>query len=91
VGAAGLVYSGSIVIGKDNKRAQYNEASDVLAYVAYPFAAYGLLVAGGIVVGHTAPLGLTLVAIGMLALLTLALRNSWAIAVEIVSTPPPDP
>jgi hypothetical protein len=91
VGAAGLVYSGSIVIGKDNKRAQYYEASDVLAYVAYPFAAYGLLVAGGIVVGHTAPLGLTLVAIGMLALLTLALRNSWAIAVEIVSTPPPDP
>jgi hypothetical protein len=30
--------------------------------------------------------GLVLVAVGMLSLLVLALRNSWAIAVEVVST-----
>jgi hypothetical protein len=31
--------------------------------------------------------GLTLVAAGMLSLLALAVRNSWAIAVDVVSTP----
>lgn len=43
----------------------------------------GLLAAGKTVASH----GLVLVAIGMLSLIVLAVRNSWAIAVDVVSTP----
>jgi len=32
--------------------------------------------------------GLTFMAVGMLSLLALGIRNSWAIAIEIVSTRP---
>jgi hypothetical protein len=34
--------------------------------------------------------GLTLVAVGMVALITLAVRNSWGIAVDVVSSPHKD-
>ena len=36
---------------------------------------------------HAPQRGLTLVAAGMLSLLALAIRNSWAIVVDIVSQP----
>jgi len=37
---------------------------------------------------HHPQRGLTFVAVGTLSLLTLAIRNSWAIAIAVVSTPP---
>ena len=85
-GVVGLVYSGSLLIGGVKK--SYYERSDLLAYVVVPFAAYGLLVLGGVLLLHHPQRGLTFVAVGMLSLLTLAIRNSWAIAIAIVSTPP---
>ena len=45
---------------------------------------------GGLILDHTVQRGLTLVAAGMLALITLAVRNSWGIAVDVVSSPPPE-
>jgi hypothetical protein len=49
--------------------------------------AYGLLIGGGALLTHAANQGLVLVAVGMLSLIVLALRNSWSIAVDVVSTP----
>jgi hypothetical protein len=83
--AVGLVYSGSFLVGGGTK--SYYERSDLIPYVVVPFAAYGLLVLGGVLLLHHPQRGLTFVAVGMLSLLTLAIRNSWAIAVTIVSTP----
>jgi hypothetical protein len=58
----------------------------MIQYVVIPVAAYGLLVLGGVLLLYKAQRGLTLVAMGMFALLTLALRNSWSIAVNLVSS-----
>jgi hypothetical protein len=41
----------------------------------------------GELLAHAPKQGLVLVAVGMLSLIVLALRNSWSIAVEVVSTP----
>ena len=84
-GVIGLVYSGTSLLGGDKKN--FNERSDRLAYAIFPSAAYGLLVLGGVLFLHAPQRGLTLVAAGMLSLLALAIRNSWAIAVDVVSTP----
>jgi hypothetical protein len=80
----GLVYSGSLLIG-GVKKSYYGR--DLMPYVVVPFAAYGLLVLGGVLLLHHPQRGLTFVAVGMLSLLTLGIRNSWAIAIAIVSMP----
>jgi hypothetical protein len=85
-GVVGLVYAGSFLIG-GGKKSHY-ERRDLLPYVVVPFAAYGLLVLGGALLLHNPQRGLTFVAVGMLSLLTLAIRNSWAIAIGVVSSPP---
>ena len=86
-GVAGLVYSGSFfLIGRGGKK-NYYELQDWIVYAVVPFAAYGLHVFGGVLFFHAPQRGLTLVAAGMLSLLALAIRNSWAIAVDVVSTP----
>jgi hypothetical protein len=86
VGVVGLIYSGSSLIGGDKK--SYYERHDVITYAVFPFAAYGLLVLGGVLLLHDTQRGLTFVAVGMLSLLTIAIRNSWAIAVGVISTLP---
>jgi len=86
VGVVGLIYSGCSLIGSDKK--SYYERHDVITYAVFPFAAYGFLVLGGVLLLHDTERGLTFVAVGMLSLLTIAIRNSWAIAVEVVSTRP---
>jgi hypothetical protein len=68
------------LIGGDKK--SFNELHDRLAYAIFPFAAYGLLVLGGVLLLHDSQCGLTLVAVGMLSLLAVAIRNSWAIAID---------
>jgi hypothetical protein len=40
--------------------------------------------------GHAPQRGLTFTAAGMLALITLAVRNSWGIAVDVASSPAQD-
>jgi len=80
-----LVYSGSGLIGGGKKR--FIELRDRIPYAILPFAACGLIVLGGVLLLLAPQLGLTLVAAGMLLLLAVAIRNSWAIAIDVVSTP----
>jgi hypothetical protein len=84
-GTAGLGYSGSLAIKRGVGSAFYEARSDLFPYVLLPFAAYTLMVAGGLLLLRTPQIGLDLVAAGMLVLLGIAIRNSWAIAVTIVS------
>ena len=86
-GVAGLAYSGSLFIRRDVKKSYY-ELRHRIPYAGFPFAAYGLHVLGGLLLLHDPQRGLTLVASGMLSLLAVAIRNSWAIAIGVVSTPP---
>jgi hypothetical protein len=85
-GIAGLGYSGSLAIRRGAGSASYVQRSDLLPYVVFPFAAYALMVAGGLLLLRRAQIGLDLVAAGMLVLLGVAIRNSWAIAITIVSS-----
>lgn len=84
VGVVGLVYSGTLFV----KRGGYYDLHDRVAYAAWPFAAYGLVVSGGVLFLHDTQRGLTLVAVAMLLLLAVAIRNSWAIAIDAASTHP---
>jgi hypothetical protein len=86
VGVVGLLYSGTSLIGGDKK--SFDELQDRIPYAIFPFGAYSLLVLGGVLLLHDPQRGLTLAAVGMLSLLAVAIRNSWAIAVTVVSTPP---
>jgi hypothetical protein len=85
VGVAGLVYSGSFFIRRGVKK-NYYELRELFPYAIFPFAAYGLLILGGVLLLHDPQRGLTLVTAGMLSLLTVAIRNSWAIAIWVVSS-----
>lgn len=84
-GIAGVVYALWLLRGKP-LGARFRERGDSWYYSLLPAAAFGVLVGGGatLYVSDTSA-GLTLVAVSMLALVTLALRNSWAIAVTIIS------
>jgi hypothetical protein len=83
-GTAGIAYALSTFLGSRGETRFY-EPRDVIHYVLLPAAAYGLLIAGGAILIRTPQRGLTLVATGMLVLIWLGLRNSWAIAVGVVS------
>jgi hypothetical protein len=85
-GIVGLGYSGSLAIRRGAGSASYVERSDLFPYVVFPFAAYALLVAGGLVLLRRAQIGLDMVAAGVLVLLGVAIRNSWSIAITIVSS-----
>ena len=92
-GVVGLVYSGTSLIGGGDKKS-FEERQDLISYAIVPFVAYGLLVVGAVLLLHHPQRGLTFVAVGMLTLLTLGIRNSWAIAIDvstrkIQSSPPP--
>jgi len=84
-GAVGLGYCGSLAFRRGIGNAFYEARSDLLPYVVFPFVAYALTAAGGLLLLQTPQIGLDLVAGGMLVLLAIAIRNSWAIAVTIVS------
>jgi hypothetical protein len=85
-GIAGLGYSGSLAIRRGAGSAYYVERRDLFPYVVFPFAAYALMVAGGLLLFRRLQLGLDLVAAGMLLLLGVAIRNSWTIAITILSS-----
>ena len=86
-GVAGLVYTGSLFVGR-GKRKRYYEKEDLMHHAVYPFATYGLLVVGGCLFLYYTHRGLVFAAAGMLCLLTLAIRNSWAVVTDVVSTRP---
>jgi hypothetical protein len=85
-GIAGLGYSGSLAVRRGAGSASYVQRSDLFPYAVFPFAAYALMVAGGLLLLRGAQIGLDLVAAGMLLLLGIAIRNSWSIAITIVSS-----
>ncbi len=87
MGLVGLVYSGFLFIGREVKKSYY-DLRHLIPHAVFPFVAYGLLVLGGGLLLHDPQPGLTLVAAGMLSLLGVAVRNSWAIAIGVVSTRP---
>jgi hypothetical protein len=84
VGIVGLVYSGALFV----RRGGYYEFHGRIAYAALPFAAYGLLVSGGVLFLHNPQRGLTFVAVAMLLLPAVGIRNSWAVAIDAASTHP---
>ena len=82
LGVIGLAYAGSMLVGG---RKTYFEWHDLIPYAVIPFAAYVLLALSGVLLLHDAQLGLTLVAVSLLSLLALGIRNSWAIAMNVAS------
>ncbi len=84
MGVVGLVYSGALFI----RRGGYYDLQDRITYAALPFAAYGLVLSGGVLFLHDPQRGLTLVAVAMLLLLAVGIRNSWAICTDAASTHP---
>ena len=89
-GAAGIVYALSLLRGRP-LAGRFRERGDVWHYAVLPAAAFGLLVGGGATAYVSDPgTGLTMVGVAMLALLALALRNSWALAVTVISPPSGD-
>jgi hypothetical protein len=87
LGVLGLIYSGALFIRPSGKKS-YDQPHNRIPYAGFPFAAYGLQVLGGVLLLHDPQRGLTFVAVGMLSLLAVAIRNSWVIAIGVVSTPP---
>lgn len=84
-GVAGLGYSPSLALRRGAQGAFYEARSDLFPYVVFPFIAYALMVAGGLLLSSGPQIGLDLVAAAMLVLLGIGIRNSWAIATTIVS------
>lgn len=72
-----------MLIERDSKKNNYG-LQDRIVYAVLASAAYGLRVFGGIIFLKSPQRGLTLVATGMLSLLGFSIRNSWAIAVDVV-------
>jgi len=85
-GTIGLVYSGFLGVRRGPGSAFYQERADLFPYIVFPFAGYALMVAGGLLLSQRGPIGFDLIAAATLALLGIAIRNSWAIATTIVSS-----
>jgi len=83
-GIGGLAYSVSLVVRRGGGISFYDRV-DLFYYVVFPLAGYALVVAGGLLLLRTPQIGLTLVAAGVLILLGMAIRNSYAIVITIVS------
>jgi len=88
VGVAGWTCEVSLLVRRGGDRHAYNYPSELFEYVGLPVVAYGLLVAGSVFILRGSQHALTFVAVGLLSLLTIAIRNSWAIAVDVVSSRP---
>jgi len=85
-GIAGVGYSASLVIRK--RTVSFYDRSDLFPYVFFPLAGYALIISGGLLLLLRPQIGVNLVAAGMLGLLGIGIRNSWAIAITIVSSRP---
>jgi len=87
VALSGLVYAGCLGVAHRRSKSYY-ERVDLINYAVIPFAGYALLALGGAILLHDIQRGLGFVAAGMILLLMIAIRNSWAMVVNIVYTRP---
>jgi uncharacterized protein involved in response to NO len=86
----GISYALRLLIG--SRRNAFRERKDTIPYVFLPAVAYALLILGCAILSWlpaSPQSGLTVIATGMITLIALALRNSWSIAVSVVSGDPP--
>jgi hypothetical protein len=83
MGFFGLVYIGSLTILRSEF---YEKRSDRYRYAVVPFLAYLVLFTGGLLLHRGGQVGLDVVAVGMVMLLNAAIRNSWSIAISILSS-----
>jgi hypothetical protein len=86
MGALGLGYAVSVLLGGVRGHS-FRDPRDILQYSVLPAIAYATLIVGGALVStsDTPRPGFTCVASGVLALIALAIRNSWSVAVSVVS------
>jgi hypothetical protein len=80
MGSGGLFYSGSLTL------APYEKRFHRFRFAIAPFIAYCVLISGGVLLYKKGEIGLDLVAAAMLMVLNLAIRNSWSIAIAIISS-----
>ena len=85
-GITGLGYSGFLAIRRGVGGALYEERSDLFPYAVIPLGAYVLMATGGLMLLQWPQIALDLVATSMLTLLGIAIRNSWAIAITVISS-----
>lgn len=81
--SGGLFYSGSLATLRGES---YEKFSHRFRYAVVPFLGYVILFGGGILLRQYGAVGLDVIAAGMLTLINLAIRNTWAIAVAMVES-----
>jgi hypothetical protein len=57
-------------------------------YIGLPILAFGSIATGGVLTFSGNQQGLLLTGLGLTALLALGVRNSWAIAIDVVGSRP---
>lgn len=87
VGVVGWIYCGYVFVGRRASPVSFENPLDMIPYLVLPCVAFGALVGGATWLRTDPQAGLTVVAAGMLMLLVVAIRNSWAIAVTVVTSP----
>ena len=83
MGVFGLFYIGSLTVLRGES---YAKRFDRYRYAVVPLLAYIVLFSGGLLLHRSAQVGLDVVAAGMVMLLNAAIRNSWSIAIAILSS-----
>jgi hypothetical protein len=83
MGLFGLVYTGSLTVLRGES---YAKRFDRYRYAVVPFLGYIVLFSGGLLLHRSGQVGLDVVAAGMVMLLNAAIRNSWSIAIAILSS-----
>jgi len=81
---AGLVYSARLLIGQ-RRAGSYAKWGGMISYVVLPFCAYGLLLAGALLLLGHSQCGPLFVGVCMLSLLVLAIRNTYALTMDVLS------
>lgn len=83
MGVFGVVYIGSLTL----LRSEFFERRfDRYRYAVVPFLAYLVLFSGGLLLRRSGQIGLDVVAAGIVMLLNAAIRNSWSMAIGIISS-----
>jgi hypothetical protein len=83
MGIFGLVYIGSLAVLRGESHAK---RFDRYRYAVVPLLTYFVLFSGGLLLHRSGQVGLDVVAAGMVMLLNAAIRNSWPIAIAILSS-----
>jgi len=82
IGTLGLIYAVSL-LSRKGITMNFYKFSDQIFYIVIPLLMYCLFILGGTLLFYHTQLGLTMVAIGMVLLLSNNIRSSWAMAVFI--------